>query len=258
MVTNILSWPTHEQPIRKSAAAWLLAAFLLLATWDAYVYKARPGFLEQLEPGPRRLAISRFVGPVLVISLLPISRRVWPREMGFTWGDPRATLAWCFGPLLLGLAAFALLALALAVLFQITGWRFPAEWLQLTAIGSMKQWQEEWPWQIYWWCLQAPLLEEPVHRAIPYAALLPFIGKRWTILALALIWSLLHWWYGWSLLNMPYYFFFWGILVTWIYSKTQSLATTITLHGVLNFIGPLLVDLTILTQRSWLKLWFAI
>lgn len=250
-------WPNHEIAVSRRAALWLLGACAVLWTLDVLIQEfPNHPWVRQLQLVPGWLDLPRMILPYGGLLILFVTRRVRPAEVGFTLGSAGATFFWCFVPLLGVLLGILFAALALGSLLYITGWKLPGQWLEPTAVHSLADWRAHWLRHLMWWCADAPLLEEPLYRAMPYAALLPFVGKRGAILGVAIVWSALHFYYGWPAWMIPYYFIWWGICVTWFYSNSQSLITTMLLHGFLNFIGPLLADVVILTQRDWLKQFF--
>jgi membrane protease YdiL (CAAX protease family) len=253
--------PSHNHLPSASAAWWLLAIAPLLWAVDLWLFHYGTNHLvlaysfqkngvrwdaKDIPPWvePVRVAI-----PLTAVLLLALTRRINLCDVGLTPGRLRVTLFWVAFPiLLLVLLGTVLGGLGLAVihLFNV---RLPAVELKPISLHHLNGlWRG-----ILHWCILAPLFEEPLYRGIPVAFLERFGGRWLALLGTGVIWSALHFIYGWPLPMMPYYFLIGGVLGTWVYLRTHSLITTIMLHGLGNLFAPVLTDLIVLEHHELVR-----
>ncbi len=232
--------PVHEHLPSRAAAWWLLGAAPVLWAVDVAIHKY--AWEQRAFASYAHMELARLAVGVCGLGLLLAARRARPEDAGVTLGRPRVTFFYV-GAVSLAAAVVSLVGLGLGLLFiWATGWKVPMEWLQPISMRHPSRfWSEVWHWSV-----MAPLIEEPLYRGLPAAAL-ERVGGRWVaVVVLAVVWAALHYLYGWGPIHVPYYLLFWGAFMTWVYLRTHSLATTILLHAGFNFVGPVLSDLVLL------------
>jgi membrane protease YdiL (CAAX protease family) len=257
--------PTHHHVPSTSAAWWLLALAPLLWTADlcllhwsrdkdrlveAYRFQkdGREWMVSDIRPwvGPLRAAI-----PVTILLLLALTRRIELRDAGLTLGRPKVTLLWVGVPVLFTIVfggGLLVLGIAAIHLFSLNLPQIPLEPIFVIHRNALSH-------TILHAVILAPLIEEPLYRGIPVAFLERFGGRRLALLGGGVIWAALHFIYGWGAYTIPFYFLFWGVLVTWIYLQTHSVVTTILLHALCNLFAPVLLDLLLLEHRDLVMKW---
>ncbi len=268
-----------------AALLWIadLALFMYADSHQAYIGSVTREKITQPNPGeyvrkavkynlswfpawedPGRLAIPLLGLGILGLALSLTEGGLSPFDVGLTLGKPRITLYWFIVTTIIYLIGYLLL-LGLAILaIRWSRWSVPAELFEPTVSYRV---QDLWL-DVVHGVVMAPLIEEPLYRAIP-ARFLEAPGGRWlaslfpgdyrkrhpaleqhcgrwlAILGCAVIWTTLHWIYGHPLWYMPMYFVG-AIIATWIYLKCRSLLVPIWLHALFNF--------TAVTIPDWLRL----
>src|SRR5262249_27366303 len=100
-------------------------------------------------------------------------------------------------------------------------------------------------WRVLWEvCVIAPVVEEILYRGVPLLALERVCGRGWAVALCGLIWASLHFIYGHPLVRAPWFFFYGGVLLAWIFLKSRSVLTTVLLHAICNLVVAL--DLVLL------------
>jgi membrane protease YdiL (CAAX protease family) len=254
----MFSLPCHTHQPTRPAALWLLGACLALWPADVAVFH-----LARRLPRPERVVIidgeeylvaERLLWPRLVrLALAPVAlavliaaRRIDRRDAGVALGSPRATAFWALAPPLVAVAGGLALGALAVVVVRCTGWRPPLPGVKVIAVSSV----DLLAGAVLHWCVLPPLIEEPLYRGLPAAAL-ERLGGRWaSLVGCSLVWMGLHLAYGWPLATAPFYLLFWGAFMTWVYLRTYSLVTVVVLHGLWNLLSPILTDLVLLHDRN--------
>jgi membrane protease YdiL (CAAX protease family) len=241
-------WKSSPSGTSSSAAPVLAGAALLLVPLDMALvrYGERGGTLSAWVPW------ARLVVPVCVLAGLLLSGRVTRRDVGLAVGRPRAARFW----FAVSAAFFGAVYLVIGVLgfFAVRlGWSEPQEWF-----GPFILVQEEDLGRTLWeTCLLVPLYEEPLYRGILVPALEGVGGRRLAVLGSGVVWTSLHWLYGWDVFTLPFHFLY-GAAAAWLFLKSRSLLVLMALHALILLAGALFdlvllkyPDLLLWPQRAW-------
>ncbi len=252
--------PRHDYTPSRAAACWLLGTACLL--WPVDLLLLRYGQSRMIKLGtftyqgivyehwevPLWLEAARVVPPFAAICALALTRRIRLADVGLTIGKPKVTLWWAIVvPAIIG--GVILLGIGLIILVvRVTGWSLPVHEIQPISIS-----QKAFLWRgILYWCVLTPLTEESLYRGF-LGLSLERLGGRWlALLGCGVVWAVLHFYYGWSAWLIPYYFGFWGVLVTWMFLQSRSLLPTLWLHGLGNLLAPILSDLLLISHPDFI------
>ncbi len=170
----------------------------------------------------------------LGIFLIPVAvlvgwDRRWMPILGLTSGQADRIIPWTLAVTALS-AAVLLLGFAVRVPL-VSGFGFTLTDLVLTwQPGLLYSPLAEKLWRA---SVMAPLIEELGYRAVVVPALFRLGGMRVALFASGLIWAGLHLMYQAPLLLTPFYFFS-GIVVSWMFLATRSIVPGLIVHAAFN------------------------
>jgi membrane protease YdiL (CAAX protease family) len=229
------------------AAAALLLVPLDMALWERFMvqpqlHPPRTRFGKALPPrdnadwiGPLRLAL-----PALAVGYLLLSGRVTRRDVGLALGRPRVTLFWVGFPGLVLADVFLLAGLLGVVVVRFLGWSSPGEWFGPHLLSDESNFLSA----LWATCVLVPLHEELVYRGVLVPGLERLGGTRLALAGTGVVWTALHFLYGWYWWWMPFYALS-GALMAWVFLRSRSLVAVVALHS-LQLLGALLLDLVTL------------
>ena len=181
--------------------------------------------------------------------MLVATGRMQGADAGLTLGNPKTTIFWIVGPILL-VAVVAIPFVVIRVLiYRWNGWAPSPLLLMPSPYGHLGFWHN-----FLHLCFLYPVMEEVLYRGIYVPALEHAVGPKFAVFGMGLTWTMVHWLYGWPMVAaVIVQYFLMGMLYALAMLKTRSLAVPLALHALSNLVNPILIDWVKITHADFVR-----